>query len=115
MVGRAGCVSRMGGLASKRWRTRAWPPELKKKEPRFWRIAMKSKSGKVCKACPRCSKIMTSSALSKHLKQAHGEEIAREESAAAGSAAGYFARLVSKQAARPEKQQPEKQSTVVVV
>ena len=70
---------------------------------------MKNKSGKVCKACPRCSKIMTSSALSKHLKQAHGEEIAREESAAAGSAAGFFARLVSKQAARPEEQQPEKQ------
>ena len=52
---------------------------------------------------------MASSALSKHLKQAHGEDIAREASAAAGSAAGFFARLVSKQAERPEKEQPEKQ------
>ena len=70
---------------------------------------MKSASGKVCKNCPRCGKNLTSSAMSKHLKQAHGEEIAREQRRAAELAAGSFAQLVSKQAEKPEKIQPGKQ------
>ena len=49
--------------------------------------------------------------MSKHLKQVHGEEIAREQRRAAELAAGSFAQLVSKQAEKPEKIQPEKQHT----
>ena len=70
---------------------------------------MKSASGKVCKNCPRRGKNLTSSAMSKHLKQAHGEEIAREQRRAAELAAGSFAQLVSKQAEKPEEIQPGKQ------
>ena len=47
--------------------------------------------------------------MAKHLKQVHGEQIAREQSTEAESAAASFARLVSKQAEKPEKKQPEKQ------
>ena len=70
---------------------------------------MKSKSGKGCKDCPRCGKNLTSSAMSKYLKQVHGAAIAREQSAAAESAAASFARLVSKEPEKPEKEQPKKQ------